>query len=65
MPSQVKPVHEVDALVSRLNDGRWIGYVEHRINGGRNPECETHLAGHFDTEADAFSAALDLAKKIT
>lgn len=64
MSTQVKPIHEIDAHAVRLNNGRWSGYVEHRINGGRKPESETHLAGHFDTEAEAFSAALDLAKKI-
>lgn len=64
MSNQAKPVHEVDAHVVRLSDGRWSGYVEHRINGGRKLECDTHLAGYFDTEAEAFSAALDLAKKI-
>jgi hypothetical protein len=64
MPTQIKPVHEVDAHVVRLSDGRWSGYVDHRVNGGRQPECEIHEAGHFDTEAEAFSAALDLAKKI-
>ena len=64
MSNQAKPVHEVDPHVVRLNDGRWSGYVEHYINGGRKPECATHLAGYFDSEAEAFSAALGLAKKI-
>ena len=64
MSNQAKPVHEVDAHVVRLSDGKWSGYVEHRVHGGRQPECETHEAGHFDTQAEALSAALDLAKKI-
>lgn len=64
MPPQMKPVHEVDAHVRRLDNGKWLGYVEHRINGGRKPECDTHLAGYYDTEAEAFSAAVELAKKI-
>ena len=64
MSTHSKPVHEVEAHVARLSDGRWSSFVEHRINGGRKPECRTTLAGYFDTEAAAFSAALDLAKKI-
>ena len=64
MSNRAKSVHEVDAHVVRLSDGRWSGYVEHRIHGGRKAECETHQAGHFDTEAEAFNAALGLAQKI-
>lgn len=64
MFNQTKPVHEIDAHVMRLDDGKWSGYVEHRLNGGRIPECTTYQAGCFDTEAEAFSAALDLAKQI-
>lgn len=64
MSNRAKSVHEVDAHVVRTSDGRWSGYVEHRLNGGRMPECETHQAGCFDTEAEAFGAALELAQKI-
>ena len=62
--SRMKPVHEVHAFAKRSDDGRYVGYVEHHINGGRQPEIETRSAGKFDTETEAFSAALDLAKQI-
>lgn len=64
MPNQAKSVREIDAHVARLSDGRWSWHVEHCIPVGRKPECDTHLTGHFDTEAEALAAALDLAKKI-
>lgn len=64
MSNQMKPVHEIDAYAMRLDDGKWLGYVEHRLNGGRMPECATYQAGCFDTEAEAFSAALELAESI-
>ena len=60
----MKPVHDVHAFAKRLADGRYDGYVEHHINGGRQLEVETKSAGKFDTESEAFSAALDLAKQI-
>lgn len=59
-----KPVHEIDAHTKRLKDGKWVGFVEHKLNGGRKPEHWTFQAGCFDTEAEAFSAALELAEKI-
>ena len=64
MGNQTKPVHDVHAFAKRLDDGRYAGYVEHHINGGRQPEMTTESAGEFDTEAEAFGAALDLAKQI-
>lgn len=60
----MKPVHEVHAFANQLCDGKYAGYIEHHINGGRQPEVETKSAGEFATEAEAFSAALDLAKQI-
>lgn len=64
MSAKMKPVYEVDAHAMRLSGGRWLRYVEHRVNGGRKHECNLHLAGHFDTETEAVSAALELDKKI-
>ena len=64
MKNQIRPVHDVHAFVKRLDDGRYAGYIEHHIYGGRQPEMETESAGEFDTEAEAFSAALDRAKQI-
>lgn len=64
MKNPVKPVHDTHAFAKRLDDGRYAGYIEHHINGGRRPKIETGWAGQFDSEAEAFSAALDLAKQI-
>lgn len=60
----MKPVHDVHAFVKRLDEGRYEGYIEHHINGGRQSEIETESVGEFEKEADAFSAALELAKQI-
>ena len=64
MSNQAKPVHELDPHVAHLSGGRWSGYVEHRINGGHKSECDTNLAGYFDSEAEAFRATFNLAKTI-
>ena len=61
--TQIGRVHEANAMTIQLPDGRYAGYVEHRIYGGRQPEAEMIQAGTFDTEAEAFAAALDLSRK--
>ena len=56
---RIGAVHDLQAFICKLPDGRHQDYIEHRINGGRQPETEALIAGVFDKDAEARAAAID------